>query len=189
SKVYDHYLKPEVVHVQPGNIIMHRFICKCYPSKHVDRADYEDSTGNLKHHVHLCQPDDVPKAESIVAFAGGATYSPAHLHFLLAMWCACRHHPFTIVDNPEFLSILRMLYGKVEVPSRVTVSRDIQLILDETLAKLIQQFESLDGKVHLCVDGWTSPNIISFLGMTAHWHEAGEIRYVILEFIRYVRSA
>ena len=34
-----------------------------------------------------------------------------------------------------------MLYGKVNVPSRVTVSRDVQNIVDETTARLIDRFE------------------------------------------------
>ncbi|RPD53481.1 hypothetical protein L226DRAFT_443646, partial [Lentinus tigrinus ALCF2SS1-7] len=76
----------------------------------------------------------------------------------LAMWCSTRHRPFAAVEDPEFREILRMLYAKVEVPSRFTVSRDIQTILDETTARLLQRFENFKGKIHLCVDGWTSPN-------------------------------
>ncbi|RPD54706.1 hypothetical protein L226DRAFT_470113, partial [Lentinus tigrinus ALCF2SS1-7] len=193
SRVYEHYLKPKIVK-GPNGTIMHRFICKTYPSKHVDRADYEDSTGNLKRHADLCDPDDTPEAEAITAFAHGSTYLPARLRFLLAMWCAARHRPFAVVDDPEFKTILRMLYGKVELPSRVTVSRDVQRIVEETKTSLMKRFETLTGvnasaqnlkgKVHLCVDGWTSPNVISFLGVTAHWHEDAEIRHVILDFIR-----
>ncbi|RDX41722.1 hypothetical protein OH76DRAFT_1303222, partial [Lentinus brumalis] len=116
SNVYGHYKAPKVVRLGNG-AIMHRFVCKRYPSKHIDRADYEDSTGNLKRHVDLCDPDETPESEAISAFAHGATYSPARLRFLIAMWCAARHRPFAIVDDPEFQEMLRMLYGKVKLPS------------------------------------------------------------------------
>lgn len=111
------------------------------PSKHVDRADYEDSTGNLKRHVDACDPNPTPESESITAFANNATYSPAPMRFLLEMWCASRHRPFKVVEDPEFRAMLGMLYGKVQIPSRVTVSRDVQLILDETMARLVDHFE------------------------------------------------
>ena len=111
------------------------------PSKHVYRGDYEDSTGNLKRHANSCEPANTAESEAITAFANGATYSPARLRFLLAMWCASRHRPFAIVEDPEFKAILHMLYGRVNVPSRVTVSRDVQHIVDETMTRLIERFE------------------------------------------------
>ena len=60
--------------------LSHFGFCR-YPSKHIDRADYEDSTGNLKRHADACDPEDTPEAETITAFAHGATYSPARLRF------------------------------------------------------------------------------------------------------------
>ncbi|OJT02301.1 hypothetical protein TRAPUB_7171 [Trametes pubescens] len=38
--------------------------------------------------------------------------------------------------------------------------------------------------LHICMDSWTSPNGMSFLGITVHWHWDGEIRHIILDFIR-----
>lgn len=45
-------------------------------------------------------------------------------------------------------------------------------------------FQGLDGKIHLCVDGWTSPNVISFLGITAHWEREGSAYHIILDFVK-----
>ena len=73
-----------------------------YPSRHVDRTDYEDSTGNLRRHVLACDPDETPENEMITSYAQGVTYSAPRVRFLLAMWCARRHRPFAIVDDPEF---------------------------------------------------------------------------------------
>lgn len=114
------------------------------PSKHVDRADYEDSTSNLKCHIKLCEPEKSSEADAITAFTSGATYSPTRLCFLLMMWCVSRHWPFAIVDNPEFQSILHMLYGKVKIPSCVTILHDIQNIINKSMAWLINRFEVRD---------------------------------------------
>jgi hypothetical protein len=40
------------------------------------------------------------------------------------------------------------------------------------------------GRVHIGVDGWTSPNVFSFLGITAHRAVDGHIEAFILDFIK-----
>lgn len=78
--------------------------------------------------------------ELITAYAHGVAYSPARLRVMLALWCARRHRPYAIVDDPEFHGILQMLYAKVELPSRHTVSRDVQTIFERTRGRLISLF-------------------------------------------------
>ncbi|OJT06793.1 hypothetical protein TRAPUB_2358 [Trametes pubescens] len=183
---YDHYLAPAVVlPAQPGGRIMHKFVCKFHPSKAVLRADYEDSTTNLKRHAELCDPPETPATEMITAYASGVSYSPSRMRYLIAMWCARRHRPFSIVEDEEFREILHMLYPKVSLPSRFTVSRDIQMIVEDSRDRVKELLTNdIKNKVHLCVDGWTSPNVISFLGITAHWYQDGEIQHIILDFIK-----
>lgn len=111
-----------------------------HPSKHVDRMEYQESTGNLSRHVKACEPEETPETELITAYASGAQYSPARLRFLVAMWCARRHRAFQIVEDPEFHEILRMLYAKAQVPSRVTVSRDVQDIHAMAKANVVEMF-------------------------------------------------
>ena len=91
-------------------------------------------------HVRTCEPPDTPETQTLTAFAAGASYSKAKLRFLLALWCACRHRPFSIVEDPEFRKVIRMLYARAEVPSRIAVSRDIQHLLDHSRAQLIARF-------------------------------------------------
>jgi hypothetical protein len=82
----------------------------------------------LKHHVRICDPSD--PSEQIVAFANGTTYSPAHFRYLITMWCARRHRLFIIVEDPELVEIFRMLYARVNIPSHIMVSRDVQEIFE-----------------------------------------------------------
>jgi hypothetical protein len=46
--------------------------------------------------------------------------------------------------------------------------------------------QAYPGKLHPCIDGWTSPNIISFLGLTMHWIRDGKLQSMILDFVKYV---
>ncbi|KAI1782961.1 hypothetical protein LXA43DRAFT_904527, partial [Ganoderma leucocontextum] len=193
SSVYKHFRKPEIIKNKNGEVV-HRFVCKKHPSKHVDRLENQDSTGNLARHVKACDPDEVEETEMIEAYAHGTKYSPARIRFYTTLWCARRHRPFQIVDDPELRAILKSLYNKVELPSRHSVSRDVQDIHTLSKAHVIELFKArispLTGPrsliFHVCIDGWTAPNVVSFLGVTAHWHDAGEIKHIILDFLKFV---
>ncbi|KAL1947002.1 hypothetical protein VTO73DRAFT_13963 [Trametes versicolor] len=188
SKVYDHFKPPKVILAAAEGPNVHRFTCKIHPGIWVDRSDYEDSTGNLRRHVLKCEPAQTPESEAITAFAAGSTYSAARVRYYLALWCARHHRLFLAVEDAEFRALLRMLYGRVEIPSRVTVSRNVQLIMHHCKLIVIALFKAYPGRIHICVDGWTSPNILAFLGITAHWHHEGKIAHIILDFVRLTSS-
>ena len=46
--------------------------------------------------------------------------------------------------------------------------------------------QSFPGKLHIGVDGWTSPNVFSFLGLLVHGENEGKLYSMILDFIRCV---
>ena len=50
---------------------------------------------------------------------------------------------------------------------------------------MIYEQDNIPGKIHICVNGWTSPNVISYLGINMHWHENGKIKHIILDFIEF----
>ena len=39
-------------------------------------------------------------------------------------------------------------------------------------------------KIHICVDGWTTPNMYAVLGVTAHWVDGKMPMHVVLDFVR-----
>ncbi|KAI1783397.1 hypothetical protein LXA43DRAFT_859340, partial [Ganoderma leucocontextum] len=178
SPAYKHFRFPAIVLDEEG-VVYHRFVCNDHPTVYLDRIAHEDSTSNLLRHVRTCEPREMPEAEAITVFASGGTYSKAKFCYLLVLWCARRHRPFSVVEDPEFRQIVRMLYARAETPSRISVSRDIQHLLEHARTHLIARLTvcsplilpclALPCKIHLCVDGWTSPNFMSFLGVTAHW--------------------
>ena len=109
----------------------------------MDRKEWEESTGNLQRHVKQCEPTDDPEVQLIEQYASGATYSYHRLRFLLAMWSARRHRPFSVVEDPEFCVIVKMLYSRAEIPSRVTVSRDVSDIFNESKKRVIAMLKVL----------------------------------------------
>ncbi|RPD52433.1 hypothetical protein L227DRAFT_514796 [Lentinus tigrinus ALCF2SS1-6] len=185
SSVYDHFHAPTIVCHLDGHI-MHKFMCRSiHPTICVSRADYEDSTSNLKRHIELCEPMDTPEAQTMQDFAHGVTYSWPQVRYLIAMWCVCSHCPFSIVEDREFQKLLQMLYLKIRLPSHFTIARDIRVITDSAETSLIKLFKvSTDSLVHLCVDGWTSPNVFSYLGITVHWHHQASIHHVLLDYVQ-----
>lgn len=133
-----------------------------------------------------CQGKKAPEGEVIDDYAHGINYLLARVRYLLALWCSRCHRPFAIVEDPELHVLLCMLYPKVEVPSRKTVSRDVRKIVEDACEHVKAKLLGLPGKVYICVDGWTSPNVIAFLDVTVHWQEGSKIQHLILDFIKYV---
>jgi hypothetical protein len=39
-------------------------------------------------------------------------------------------------------------------------------------------------KITPCTDGWTSPNVISFISLMVHWAGDGHIQSTILDFVK-----
>jgi hypothetical protein len=176
------------------------------PSIKVTRVRHDDSTSNLVRHVKSCDGGMLGLGSSAIsAFAQGSTYTPHKFRMKLALWVARRHWPFAIVEDEELVDIFTDLNNKVEVPSRFTVSRDVKEIFTMSRVKVSEMLkvntcyfnllniepkvrQAYPGKLHLCADGWTSPNVISFIGLTVHWANDGQIQSTILDFVKYVRQ-
>ncbi|KAI1787810.1 hypothetical protein LXA43DRAFT_895699 [Ganoderma leucocontextum] len=179
SPAYNHFKFPVVIMGEDG-AVYHYFICKDHSSLYLDQIAHEDSMSNLLHHVHTCDLPEIPEVEAITAFTSGAMYSRAKFQYLFTLWCAHRHCPFSVVEDPEFWQIVQMLYACAETPSRISILYDIQHLLKHAhmqliiwlihlschYSSLVSHLQELPRKIHLCVDGWTSPNFMSFLGVT-----------------------
>ena len=79
-----------------------------------------------------------------------------------------------------------MLHSRIDIPHPTTLSRDVKEVFGITQTAVIERLKLHLGLFHLCIDGWTSPNIISFLGVTLAYVEGDHIVTFILDFIKYV---
>ncbi|KIJ42622.1 hypothetical protein M422DRAFT_147370, partial [Sphaerobolus stellatus SS14] len=151
----------------------------------LSRVRHDSSTQNLKDHVSSCKAvNHKDEQVTMKEYTHGHQYSAGRMCYLLALWVARRHRPFKIVEDPELIEIFKMLYSKVMTPSRFMVARDVDEIFTTTKAHVKQYLIDMDGKVHVVVDGWTAPQVISFLGITVQFVKNGQIRSFILDFIR-----
>ena len=44
--------------------------------------------------------------------------------------------------------------------------------------------QSIEHRLHIELDGWTAPNVFSFLGVTVRYFETGHIRGFVLDFVK-----
>ncbi|KAJ3537168.1 hypothetical protein NMY22_g5713 [Coprinellus aureogranulatus] len=92
------------------------------------------------------------------------------------------------LDNPELLTIFANLHAPAKTPSASTVSRDMKEIFGWTRDNVIEVLVKIDGKIHLTADGWTSPNTISYLGVTVQFVKDGAIATFPLDFIKLTKA-
>ncbi|THH16802.1 hypothetical protein EUX98_g9241 [Antrodiella citrinella] len=192
SNVYQHFkMPPEIEEESDGNV-RYKFVCNqpngSGAGSVLTRARWDDSTSNLLRHVKDCSPT-LPKAgQAINDFAHGSTYNKAQFRYLLSLWVARRHRPYAIVQDDELVQAFRMLYSRVEIPSAMTVSRDVQEIFKHAQIHVAKKLQEFPGLLHIGLDGWTSPNVISFLGVTVHYVEDAKLRSFILDFVKLTKS-
>jgi hypothetical protein len=62
----------------------------------------------------------------------------------LVLWVACCHQSFAIVEDDELVDIFVDLNNKVEVPSRITVSRDVKEIFSMSRLKISEILKVCD---------------------------------------------
>jgi hypothetical protein len=103
------------------------------------------------------------------ADAGAAIGGPGALRRALVKWTIVERMPFTAVESPTLRDALRIAKLDGVVPSATTVKRDIMGMFDAEKARMRALLQEVPGKLSFAVDGWTSPNMKPFLGITAHW--------------------
>ena len=111
------------------------------PSQSCTRARTDSGTTNLLRHADTCSGKKAPDNQTITKFAQGSTYSTGAFRFLITRWITECHWPFKIIEDPPFQEMLKMLYGRVEIPSDTTISRDVRevhRISKEQVAKVLQ---------------------------------------------------
>lgn len=98
------------------------------PSEKVTRIRHDESTSNLIRHADGCDPKG--SSQAISKFVHGTTYNPGRFCLGITTWIARCHRPFAIVEDPEFIELLRSLNDKVTIPSARTVSCDVQEVFE-----------------------------------------------------------
>ena len=72
--------------------------------------------------------------------------------------------PFHFTDNPEFITLLKNAYLHCLLLNHHSVAECLQRMAKEAKDTLKEELESLDSKVSLAIDAWSSHGHVGFLG-------------------------
>ncbi|KAJ3511644.1 hypothetical protein NMY22_g15587 [Coprinellus aureogranulatus] len=184
SSVYDHFTLPPAIIEETGKDVRHRFTCKKYPSTHVTRVYYDESTLNLNRHGNSCDAEDTTESRALVAlYVKSSSYNSARHRVRIVLWVARRSRPYSIIKDEELQDIFRDLHANCESPSRHTLSRDVIEVHGLTKEAVVEMLVTIDGSIHVAADGWTSPNTIAYIGVTIHYVEKGAMVTLVLDFV------
>jgi len=110
-------------------------------------------------------------------------YSDERFREWLLDWIVSEAMPFTAIEAPFFRRLLRLLKPDVPLPSATSLRRDLDLAYEHAFKRMRSLLHDAPGKLSFTVDGWTSPNMQPFLGITAHWVDSEwRLREALLDF-------
>ena len=102
----------------------------------------------------------------------------------LVKWVVRDNQPFTVVESDELRDVFALLKPDAPVPLATTIRHEITERYHEEAARLNERLASVDSKISLTLDCWTSPNGLEFLGVTAHYIDAQwTMHELVLDFL------
>lgn len=105
----------------------------------------------------------------------------------LVKWVVIHQHPFTIVEEPYFVSYIHSLHPSAKIPSADTIKSFISNVYEIDKEKVQNFLLNITGKISFTTDCWTSPSSKSFLSITAHFiNKEWKLQHLILNFIEMV---
>ena len=168
SEVWDHF----VVSAEDKT----KAICKHCPKHKNQYAYVRGGTTNLMSHLKGQHKDKVnpelrdskqPRIDEIIQKQ--PVFNPEIFEELLVDWIVLDDQPFTAVESESFRKLLKLLKPNLKIVSADTIRRRINDKFQKKINDMKKLYESLDCKVSFTTDCWTSPNMIAFMGITAHY--------------------
>jgi len=103
----------------------------------------------------------------------------------LIRWIVINQHPFTIVEESNFINFVHSLCPATIIPSSDTIKNHIMNSYEINKEKIQSFLQNLSGKISFTTDIWTSPSAKSFLSLTAHFiNKKWELQNIIIDFIQ-----
>ncbi|QRV82979.1 AC transposase [Ceratobasidium sp. AG-Ba] len=190
SPVYKHY-NPYLdriydEHGNPSRLVF-RFECKYKHPSHSaqfrDRMRTGDGTRNLRTTAQTCETRWGVVQSSVSQSQYFSGYSEARHRVLIALRCAQNKRSFNSVADDLYRQEVDLLRPGTIVPSPMTVFRDTQVLYACSSDGVKTYYKKLPGAIHFAIDGWTSTQSSSFLGLVVIWQDEGRIWRSILEFV------
>jgi hypothetical protein len=88
-----------------------------------------------------------------------------------------------VVEGNFFKNMIKRLNSEAKLPTGDTIRNSIFKSFENEQKKIKNELQKTSGRISFTLDGWTSKNQISFLGISAHWiSKDWELKNVILDF-------
>ncbi|XP_019196335.1 PREDICTED: zinc finger BED domain-containing protein RICESLEEPER 2-like [Ipomoea nil] len=195
SPVWDHFEKivDENNVTVEGKCIYCAKIYKCETKKH--------GTSSLRTHMFNClkNPHSKDTRQSLLTFQAvtNSDASPATVGELgtwvfnqeairkaLVEMIIIDELPFRFVEGPGFRKFILVCCPRFKIPSRWTISRDINLIYEEERLKLKCMFRGNTQRVSITTDTWISIQRINYMVVIAHFiDEEWRLNKKIISFV------
>ena len=120
-------------------------------------------------------------------------------------WVAEKRRPFAIVEDPQFMFLMKTGHPRYCLLSAATVARDIKHIfikMHQRISKTLKVFltylfpypshhphpQKVECVLNIATDSWTSPNSHVFVAVTVHYEEGGIPRTLLLDIVECTES-
>ncbi|GAB2290824.1 hypothetical protein Dimus_038124 [Dionaea muscipula] len=141
-------------------------------------------TGNMLKHLRSCpvlNPPEGAMDNYVLSYDDEGAKNQLKQHKLdkkvirekLVEWIVCDELPFTVVQSQKFRGLIASLEPRFDVPSRVTIARDLFKLYKANKEKLKEELRTSVGRINLTTDMWTSVNNTSYMCVTAHFIDKG----------------
>lgn len=118
----------------------------------------------------------------------------------IVKWVAEKRRPFAIVEDPQFIFLMKTGRPGYRLPSAATVARDVKHVFVEMrqrMSNMLKVFltylfpypshhphpQKVDCALNVATDAWTSPNSHAFVAVTIHYEEGGIPRTLLLDIV------
>ncbi|KAJ3490892.1 hypothetical protein NLJ89_g11393 [Agrocybe chaxingu] len=144
------------------------FMCKTHPQNHNGPRVRTREKSGMGTTALLKDVGNCEKKQGVVQMKKTSTiipYTYERYRALVALQCACSARPINSVQDPDYRDEVEMLRPGTIAPSPSTVQHDLISIHTHLFLHVCDFLVNTPGKMHVVLDGWTSPLIWSYLGI------------------------
>lgn len=96
-------------------------------------------------------------------------FSQENFRKTLIKWIVVSNQPFSVVEEDEFIELIRSLNPSAELMSDKTVREDVMATYRDKVEEIKRHLKGVPGKISITMDMWSSKNVLPFLAIRAHW--------------------
>ena len=102
-----------------------------------------------------------------VSFA--SQFNQSHFNDAIVEFVVQNDLPFRVVDSKYFHKLVSIANRSAIVRKRASLKQSLICMFNAKREQLVVELQKIDSKLSFTLDLWTSPNQISFLGITFHY--------------------